>query len=179
MDRYLHQSFSTRPEFGQIPWNTSARWSNLHLYVTPRRQWFTLHWHQWFRTIYLWSGKRINQRPLPYRKQPVSIKQHLCYSTHKRREYLDEYRKWYQYFLAYQPPVPQLDSRTRVDVHLFQCRLRRTTCQWEHRIRKYRRCTGIPPKHRDAQNRRFTYDIQRFPYFLPNCISQWSKLSSD
>lgn len=53
--------------------------------------------------------------------------------------------KWYQYFLAYQPPVPQLDSRTRVDVHLFQCRLRRTTCQWEHRIRKYRRCTGIPP----------------------------------
>lgn len=28
------------------------------------------------------------------------------------------------------------------------------------------------PKHRDAQNRRFTYDIQRFPYFLPNCISQ-------
>ena len=29
-------------------------------------------------------------------------------------------RKWYQYFLAYQPPVPQLDSRTRVDVHLFQ-----------------------------------------------------------
>ena len=22
---------------------------------------------------------------------------------HKRREYLDEYRKWYQYFLAYQP----------------------------------------------------------------------------
>lgn len=69
-------------------------------------------------------------------------------------------------------PCPQLDSRTRVDVHLFQCRLRRTTCQWEHRIRKYRRCTGIPPKHRDAQNRRFTYDIQRFPYFLPNCISQ-------
>ena len=67
---------------------------------------------------------------------------------------------------------PTNRSRTRVDVHLFQCRLRRTTCQWEHRIRKYRRCTGIPPKHRDAQNRRFTYDIQRFPYFLPNCISQ-------
>ena len=74
--------------------------------------------------------------------------------------------------MSTEPPVPQLDSRTRVDVHLFQCRLRRTTCQWEHRIRKYRRCTGIPPKHRDAQNRRFTYDIQRFPYFLPNCISQ-------
>ena len=32
---------------------------------------------------------------------PLVSKQYLCYSTHKRREYLDEYRKWYQYFLAY------------------------------------------------------------------------------
>lgn len=53
----------------------------------------------------------------------------------------------------------------------FNLRLWCTTCQWEHCIRKYRWCTGIPPKHRNAPNRRFTYDIQRLPYFLPNCIS--------